>query len=259
MKILKKQYLVYLLLWPFLFLNSEKIQGASVEESNAFRSISLTTAKELAAKEGKKIFLEFYASWCVPCKWMEETTLTDSRVQRSLKEDYIAIKVDIDDFDGYAIKEYYQVKVLPTIIIVDEKGLAITRKEQSLSAEMLLDVLGSKNKQWKEQPVNSSPTALAKTGDYFDNINPEREIENKEAIVKTSYRVQVGVFTDYANTQRYVDELNEMTGEPVVILNDKLNDKLVYKVLLGDFELRHEAENFKNHLRQNYGIDSYVK
>lgn len=263
MKIFVKNTFAFSLLFSFLFFIKPEIQASPIQENNAFRMISLTTAKELAAKEGKMIFLEFYASWCVPCKWMEETTLADHRVQESLKNNYIAIKVDIDDFDGYAIKELYQVKTLPTIMIVDEKGLTIERKEQSMTAEMLLDLLISKQGTGIKAPVNTSPSGMAKANksdEQIINISSINQTDKKEAIVKTSsYRVQVGVFTDYANTQKLVEKLHEMTSEPVVILNDQLNDKLVYKVLLGDFEVRQNAEKLKNHLYQNYGIDSYVK
>ena len=106
-----------------------------------FSDISFTTAKELAAVEGKMVYIDFYANWCVPCKWMDETTYSDKKIISSLTQNFIPVKINIDDFDGYTLKEEYNVKVLPTVIILDENGRVIKRFEESLPPSKLKDVL----------------------------------------------------------------------------------------------------------------------
>lgn len=234
---------------------------------NAFHNISLTTAKQMATRENKQIFVEFYADWCVPCKWMEETTFADPSVQQALKENYIAVRVDIDDFDGFALKQHYEIAVLPTMLILDPDGRTLERKEQSLSADMLLQLLTTESNQQVKVQVNSSPSAAIK---QQNNKKQEEQWEppvpvvspgstNHATVKTTTYRVQVGVFTDYANTEKMVDELRSYMDEPIIVLNDYLNNKTVFKVLVGDFEDKSEASVFKNKLWQNYGIDGFVK
>lgn len=221
-----------------------------------FTDISLTTARELAAVEGKLIYVDFYANWCVPCKWMDETTYTDKKVISSLNSKYITVKINIDDFDGYTLKEEYNVKVLPTVIIMDESGRVIKRFEESLPPSKLRDVLdgisgNTTNDNTGE--INVSPSSL------IDNNNFNTE---NNATVKTttiSYRVQVGVFSDYANTEKVLTKLYENFNEPVVVLTSYLNDKTVYKVYAGDFQTIEEAEKLKIEIERKLGLKCLVK
>ena len=248
-----------------IFLSSiTTMQAENPTGTSVFYNVSLTTAKALAAEEGKLVFVEFYADWCVPCKWMEETSFSDIQVRDQLKDGYIAVRVDIDDFDGYALKEHYAIQTLPTILILDHSGRTLERREQSMSAAMLMDLLRNRNRTESTVPVNSSPAQYVQNNQPGKKVVPDEIEKNtnqtKQAIVKTtSYRVQVGVFTDYANTKKLVDQLRDYTNEPVVVLNDYLHDKTVFKVLVGDFGTRPEADRLKNQLWQNYGIDGYVK
>jgi hypothetical protein len=42
---------------------------------------------------------------------MDETTYADRRVLGALKADFVSVKVNIDDFDGFTLKEEYNVTV----------------------------------------------------------------------------------------------------------------------------------------------------
>ncbi len=219
-----------------------------------FSQISITTAKEIANAQGKYIFIDFYADWCVPCKWMDETTYTDQGVINTLKSNFVPVKVNIDDFDGYTLKAEYNIKVLPTILVISPNGKVIKRYEESLSPSKLKDVL----LEIADNPAN----------EYKENIKPEdfsknddnRTIENP-VTVKTnkSFRVQVGVFTDYANTVKLIDKLNSKFDEPVIIINGYLNDKTVYKVVIGDYENYDNAEILKSKINEQFGIKGIIK
>ncbi|HAQ36983.1 MAG TPA: thioredoxin family protein [Saprospiraceae bacterium] len=236
-----------------------------IEDSKVFKDMTLTTAKELAVKEGKMIFVDFYASWCTPCKWMDQTTFNDQSVIDYIGEHYIAVRVDIDDFDGYVLRNVYNVKVLPTFLILDENGMTKHRKEETLNAQALLDLLQNKKSSDKTAKLNSSPFKN-KTEEAVVKLDTGSEPgmtanQNNRATVEptTTYRVQVGVFADYANTQKMVDQMSDLSGEPIVVLNDHLNGKTIFKVMLGEFDNRESASIFKNQLHKNYGIEGIVK
>jgi len=54
---------------------------------------------DLAATRGRPIFVNFWASWCIPC---EEEATTLERVSRAYKERVAFIGVDVQDADGNA-------------------------------------------------------------------------------------------------------------------------------------------------------------
>ena len=220
----------------------------------AFTNYSLLTAKELATVESKMIYVNFYADWCVPCNWMDETTYNDAGVISSLRSNFIPVKVNIDDFDGFTLKEEYKIKVLPTVLILDENGRIISRFEESLSPTKLRDVLSGVS----ANSLNDNNGQL--------NVSPSSTIKNtlfeNHSTVKTTklkYRVQVGVYSDYANTERVLKRLYDNFNEPVVVVTDFLNNKTVYRVFAGDCETQEEAEKLRDEIERKIGLNGFVK
>jgi thiol-disulfide isomerase/thioredoxin len=108
-------------------------------------TISFSTAKQKAAREGKVLLVDFTATWCMPCRWMDETTFSDQQVLSYLRENYVSIKVDIDDFDGFALKQQYNVSTLPTMLFFSSDGRQVDRVEEGVGAVEMLDRLRQNN------------------------------------------------------------------------------------------------------------------
>ena len=75
-----------------------------------FSTSNINDARKLASQEGKLIFVDFYADWCTPCKWMEQTTFADEEVVKTLNGNFIAVKANIDEAEGYDLKNAFEVR-----------------------------------------------------------------------------------------------------------------------------------------------------
>jgi len=222
----------------------------------------LKEAIKKAGAEGKLSFVEFYASWCGPCKWMERTTLSNPEVSSYINENYVAVKVNIDDFDGYAWKQQYDVEVLPTILIFNSKGTLVDRIEETVGPTKLIKVLKNHNSAYNTEVVkhtfNTSPKNYRSQKRNHSKSNKPNYSKYVDAPARTSYQLQVGEFDNYESAIKKYNELVNQFIEPIIVLNDFENNTIMYKVLMGDFKTEKEAIEFKDILFDQFDLDSVV-
>ena len=95
-------------------------------------------ALQRAKKEEKFVVIDFFATWCGPCKMMERTTFADERVRRRMTE-FVPLKIDVDQQRKIAAK--YGIQSLPTTAVVGSDGKLITGAIGYLDADRFLKVL----------------------------------------------------------------------------------------------------------------------
>lgn len=264
MKISRKGINRYVLLVAFIF-SALAIKANDIKTVN-FTDVNVEEAIAKASAEGKLVFMDFYANWCTPCKWMEKTTLSDERVASALNSNFVAVKVNIDDVEGFQMKNKYEVNFLPTILILSSEGKMVERIEQTMVADELLGILqlhnSPENKVVIKHDFNKSPKRINGTEDVEEEdpwtISQDDYRRYTEMEQKRNYRVQVGVYDDYSDAQREVNKLRETFMEPIVVLNDFKNDKVLFKIMLGQFQSLQEADSFCKVLKTNFSINAIV-
>lgn len=241
-----KRITVLLALWCTFAL---QMNYASKPATIDFYAGSLKDARLKATEENKFIFVDFYAKWCAPCKWMEQTTFQDESVVATLNNHFVSMKIDIDEFDGFSLKQQYDVRYLPTILIFDNKGQLVGRFEETLSPLKLKNLL--------EEQLKGNSTSLVTRGQQ--NTSPKQlDTPQLSETVKKTYKVQVGSFSDFKNTFTLVNRLKNEFLEPVIVLNDYVNDRMMYRVLIGSFETKNEAKSFIGILKKDHSIDGIL-
>ncbi|HOI40741.1 MAG TPA: thioredoxin family protein [Methanobacterium sp.] len=96
----------------------------------------LDKAMQEAKDSNKSIFVDFYADWCDYCGEMDDGTFTDPQIVEKLTQNYVLLKVDVDENPSLSSK--YQAYSLPTMLIIDSNGNEIKRIIGYQSPERLL-------------------------------------------------------------------------------------------------------------------------
>ncbi|CAM8939558.1 hypothetical protein QQ045_013915 [Rhodiola kirilowii] len=94
---------------------------------------SFSNLDELLKNSDKPILVDFYATWCGPCQFMNPIL---SEVGASLEDKIQVVKIDTEKYPSIADK--YRIEALPTFVIFKD-GKPCDRFEGALTAKQLIE------------------------------------------------------------------------------------------------------------------------
>lgn len=92
------------------------------------QSETLSDVLDDAARQNKLVFVDFYTTWCLPCKLMDQDVFTDKNVAKFLNDNFLSYKVNGEKGNGPNLAFVYQVQAYPTLLFMDAKGVVIEKK-----------------------------------------------------------------------------------------------------------------------------------
>lgn len=107
-------------------------------EINFFQG-TFDEAVQKAKDEKKFLFVDAYAVWCGPCKYMSKYVFTDLKVAEFFNANFINYKYDMEKGEGPAFAIERKVAGYPTLIFLKSDGKELDRNLGGLTVEQLLD------------------------------------------------------------------------------------------------------------------------
>ncbi len=210
------------------------------DRSINFKDYTFYEALEASAKENKPIFMDCYAVWCGPCKWMSANIFTLNEVADYYNENFICVKFDMEKGEGIDLAKEFGIRAYPTLIFVNadrelimksigasqEKEAYITLGGNALSDEFNLIALSENVAENREDAAYMSKYFEIMSGAgmaddeevriYFSKIPKEEwgTKDNWKIILAVVDDVNSDVFQDVLNdTEKYRKENGEQVDQ----------------------------------------------
>jgi len=206
----------------------------------------LDEALSLAKKENKLVFVDFYTSWCSPCKKLSKEVFPQAEVGDFFNANFINCKVQCDDRGvGEKLKEQYQIQAFPTLMFLNGDGEIIHSKSGAPNAEGLLKIAKDAS-----NPELNLITIVKKyeSGDRSNEVVMEYFSKMKKARRNDK---ALEDFSIYFNTLSDKEKQSDFIYDLVVILNI-----LPFTV---EFDYLEANRNKYYDLRTKDEVDAYVK
>lgn len=101
--------------------------GARGEGIRFFKG-SFQEALKQAKAENKKVFVDFYTTWCGPCQLMSKNVFPDDEVGAYFNEHFINYKINAEDKVYLPEVKRYGVTAYPNMLILDAAGNVLGRQ-----------------------------------------------------------------------------------------------------------------------------------
>jgi thiol-disulfide isomerase/thioredoxin len=90
-----------------------------------FSDLSFEAASKEAGRTGRIVLVDFYTTWCGPCKMLDKDTWTDAAVIRLLEQKTVALRIDAEK--EAALSKRYKIEAYPSVLLIKPDGTEFDR------------------------------------------------------------------------------------------------------------------------------------
>lgn len=121
---------ILLCVFSFAACKSKKNAGVSTKKTGVqfTQSETLSDVLDKAKAENKLVFVDFYTTWCLPCKLMTQDVFPDRRLGEFMNENFVSYKVNAEQGNGVNLATLYSIEGYPTLLFLDAQGNVLERK-----------------------------------------------------------------------------------------------------------------------------------
>jgi len=222
----------------------------------SFIQASPEEVKNILSATGQYSLVYFTADWCLPCQILEEGHFRDERIINLINNGFVSVKADYSEKKDIEWYERFEVKMLPTLMILDMNGNEVSRIQNIRNTRQLylflrehsqLPITHSKpmafkleeNRTNKVNPSNRNEETV--TASYTSESKPVARLVSNSSTENNIYEVdadgyqkdlsiQFAAYTRYGNALEYLNTLLK-DGMQVSILEEYVNSEKYYKVV----------------------------
>lgn len=109
--------------------STQKVVTTAPSTVTFVNSPKLMPVLEMANSKEQLVFVDFYTTWCLPCKMMDEDVFTNKGIYEYFNNNFVSYKVNGEKDNGPNLAVLYQVTAYPTLLFLDGDGNVLVRKE----------------------------------------------------------------------------------------------------------------------------------
>lgn len=160
-----------------LILACVAVNGLNAQIS--FQHGTFQEASDLAKQHQKPLFVDVYAEWCGPCKYMAKTAFMDASLGKLFNERFISLKLDGEKNDGPEIMQRFAITAYPTLLFFYPDG-SLAYKEVGA-----MDVAQLNGKALATLDPASNPLFLARQ-QYFSSSRSRSDLKTYLGVLATT-------------------------------------------------------------------------
>jgi thiol-disulfide isomerase/thioredoxin len=163
-------------------------------------------AKALAAETGKPLLVDFFATWCGPCKAFDKAVHEDAEIQAAVGQ-VVLFKIDAEKGEGIDLAKTHHVDGYPTYVLMNADGQTLDRwsgygkdffLETSSAAFSDLTTIEEKQARFHASPNASDAAKLARFHETSgDNRRAVELYAKAQELGDTNYAFQIFQATTY--------------------------------------------------------------
>lgn len=206
--------------------------------------------------ENKKIFVFYSANWCIPCVIMKETVFTDGKISEIVESEAIAVLVDYDESQPSAWTKNYDVKCLPTSMVLDSKGNVVSKYEGGMGAQKFMSF-------FRNEIVVDQTVANNNVSDFIDSQNSKNHVEENLLSENMNLEGKIyldGKLVDASSGSSSVKSENVFTNKRSNIKKTSTASESIYKYVIqfGAFNSLEEVKSQQELIQTKIDIETMI-
>jgi thiol-disulfide isomerase/thioredoxin len=214
-----------------LFIPFQLSAQENTAEGMSFFKGSWAELLASAKEQNKPVFVDAFADWCGPCKWMDANVFPDPEAGRFYNDNFILYKFDMEKGEGPEFAKKYKVESYPSYYFFDSQGELMHKSGGSKPVDKLIE--DGRN----ALDPNKALYVLKRKYDSGDK-NPEL-IYNYAIALKNANLKSAGIASEYLETIETKDYLEQKNWDFIKAVVSDIKSP-VFKYVLDNREMFEE-------------------